>query len=771
MGNKYKEEYLKNKKAIVECLTDAIELMDNLGYEDKKSVLVKQKENVEKGEFTIVVVGEFSAGKSTFLNALMGKKLLPSFTSETTATINFLRHKSCAKNGEEGCVYYKEGEPQILPIADAKTIAKFVSTRGDDVVNKVDHLDLFKDSKFLEDNVTLVDSPGLNGVASGHAEITKEQIQKSSACIFMFSARQPGSKTDFQVLAELSGRVNSIICVLNQIDAIKASEGETVESVIKKLKENYKKEMGDKVSSIPEIIPISAQQALIGRDKDMPVINDFDEEELPSDDERKKYEEISRIKEFEDRLFRYLTQGQKTKDLLETPLKQLSSILCEVRDEYEQNMEVLDGKIDEEELQEKLLELQDASEKLQNDMKNKRKEISDRLKENKDELIDYVKAEAEHLEMVLTNRIEDWQELEDLDPDGIKNKLIRGLQKIAEGAEETFIQNNGEVIDEYINEAVDEIKADFSLDVSNVEIDELHITSLGIEEHQQQIKEMKEREMQLRKKAEECEDDYYAKMEVEEQREELRNQIEKKQEDLERYEELSQTAMPSVRTGVRKEKRCVGQKSYLLGLITRDIIKDVDVPYHDSTERDQYIVARNERIKKREDKIASLEEQMEGLQKGNVREIQRVQKKIDAELDALSEARQALNQEFREKNEEKIKRDMKKNRELIKDNIEEYIRVAIKQIKEQYKKNERILGDVIADRVVAVMRKNLENMEERIKKMQADFAKAEEDKVAKTQEIAEKLEKTNQMIEKTQQLTDTIMKIPVDVIQTEGLED
>lgn len=45
--------------------------------------------DVENDEFTIVLVGEFSSGKSTFLNALMGEKILPSFSNETTATVNF----------------------------------------------------------------------------------------------------------------------------------------------------------------------------------------------------------------------------------------------------------------------------------------------------------------------------------------------------------------------------------------------------------------------------------------------------------------------------------------------------------------------------------------------------------------------------------------------------------------------------------------------------------------------------------------------------------
>lgn len=175
-------------------------------------------------------------------------------------------------------MYFSDGSSKSIPVADEETISKYVSTRGENVAETVHHLDLYKESKFLENNVTLVDSPGLNGVASGHAEMTKDQIRKSSASIFMFSARQPGSKTDFEVLAELSKSVSSIICVLNQIDAIKTNEGETVESVIQKLKSNYKEVMGDSVTSIPEIYPVSARQALLGRDDSMTYNDDLGNE-------------------------------------------------------------------------------------------------------------------------------------------------------------------------------------------------------------------------------------------------------------------------------------------------------------------------------------------------------------------------------------------------------------------------------------------------------------------------------------------------------------
>ena len=309
MENQLKEQYLVRKQNVIQCLLDAENFLKD-EYPEKADKLAVQRSNLEKGEFSISVVGEFSAGKSTFLNALMRERILPSFTKETTATINFLRHREKAENGESGCVHYKEGHTEPFHSADLKTISRYVSTSSDsvDVAKSVAYLDLFLDSRFLEGNVTLVDTPGLNGIAEGHRDMTLEQIEKSSAGIFLFDANKPGSHSDFEFLGELQKRIKNVILVLNKIDNIKKSEGETVESVIAKLKENYKAVFPE-AETIPEIWPVAAYPALTARSS---TEMEYHGKTEFTPEERQKFEKISHMSEFEDRLWKFLTQGEKT---------------------------------------------------------------------------------------------------------------------------------------------------------------------------------------------------------------------------------------------------------------------------------------------------------------------------------------------------------------------------------------------------------------------------------------------------------------------------
>ena len=77
-------EYNEIRNKVVEYLDRAVELLDSNGDVEDLEVIRKSKEDLLNGNFTIVIVGEFSAGKSTFLNALMHKAILPSSRSGNT---------------------------------------------------------------------------------------------------------------------------------------------------------------------------------------------------------------------------------------------------------------------------------------------------------------------------------------------------------------------------------------------------------------------------------------------------------------------------------------------------------------------------------------------------------------------------------------------------------------------------------------------------------------------------------------------------------------
>ena len=83
---------MKQKKSkIMHSLIDLAGIVDNLnemGLAINGSALLDLKKKLESDNFKVLVIGEFKNGKSTFINSLMGDKVLPAYSTPCTAVIN-----------------------------------------------------------------------------------------------------------------------------------------------------------------------------------------------------------------------------------------------------------------------------------------------------------------------------------------------------------------------------------------------------------------------------------------------------------------------------------------------------------------------------------------------------------------------------------------------------------------------------------------------------------------------------------------------------------
>lgn len=391
MTNQYKVQYDERKSDVLNYLDDCIQQLKEWGEDKEALPLEKFKSAVADDLFTIVLVGEFSSGKSTFLNALMHKRILPAFTSETTATVNFLRHCDQAPDGVLGRVYYRDGHTEDLANLDPTTIEGVVSTKGDNdeqtVAATVERVELFLDSAFLQNGVMLVDSPGLNGMKANHREITERQIKASHACIFMFRAEQPGSKTEFETLRELKSQSNNIFFVLNKIDAIRSSENQTVEGVIQDLRSTYHKQFPEE-DELPKIWPVASFAALVARDTNEGEY--LGGEVISTQERRAELEEFSRFSAFEDRLWKYLTQGERAHDQLYNPVYNTVKLFVSERDKYGKQLNALQKGPKPEDLQKQ----KEALEANLRDLQKNRQTISPELRKEVTDVVRHWKETA-----------------------------------------------------------------------------------------------------------------------------------------------------------------------------------------------------------------------------------------------------------------------------------------------------------------------------------------------------------------------------------------
>ena len=754
-----RKSYVEKKNKVLAVLEKTRGFYTQNGDKTKEEVFEKLKENLENGEFSIVVVGEFSAGKSTLLNALMGQRILPSFTNETTATVNFLRHKDRAINGEVGRVYYRDGEEEELRDLSLATINEYVSTKGDEVANKVEHLDLYLDSQFLEDGVTLVDSPGLNGVADGHREITEQQILKSNASIFLFNSDHPGSKTDFEFLYDLQKKVKTIIFVLNKIDNIKEEEGETVESVIESLKSNYRKQFPD-IKTVPEIWPVAAFKALEART-------------VP---EKAGQEEISRLKPFEERLLKFLTCGEKAHQQLISPVERVISVLNETKSNYEEDLKLLAGKQDTEELESKISEVQEIVGNLSNKIKKSKNNVSNAVSNSSKEIIEELEAQISKLQ---DRKLEEIDQFEDLDElleylDKFEKEFLHKVKSIAMEGEENLKEKIKTVVNMNYVETVDEVNnqlmqsnSSINLDIKNHLNTDVEIYEVGLNEMDEKVQALEEELKQIEENAHLAEEDYIRE-------EELARRKIKLDEEIESLKEaqtiISNRMIPEIQRYTKnvqsREHRggLLGTVGYVLfggKLTTHQELKE------DSTAHDREEKRKNEELQQNKEEIKKKETKIEEYGEINVelKELHflREKAKIEQKNEEIAKAKQESINKIDKGYKKQIRKCKRELRRFCDDITDELIPAVRKELKEE----QDTYVNIVMNIVEANIRTEMKQKEERLKNLQEQLASSENEKNQQIQDLNEKIVWINTILDESVDIEMELESEEIDTISEE----
>lgn len=238
------DTFLENLKQIRARLTSEEMLASN----ELKVALGKLQRRAEE-PMKVAICGQFSSGKSTFLNALLAKNVLPTGITPVTSKVNYIRYARDLKIK----VRYKDGREAYYGIAGLK---RFTDQREN--VEDIAYLTLYAPVPLLKE-VVFVDTPGLNSQSNEDTSTTEEVLSEVDGIIWLTLIDNAGRNSELEVLERyMDSYQNKAICVLNQKD--KLSE-EDIEKTIN----HVKKYMG---SFFDEVVAISAIQALRARSDD-----------------------------------------------------------------------------------------------------------------------------------------------------------------------------------------------------------------------------------------------------------------------------------------------------------------------------------------------------------------------------------------------------------------------------------------------------------------------------------------------------------------------
>jgi GTPase Era involved in 16S rRNA processing len=733
----------------------------------------KLHSDLEKGEFSIVVVGEFSAGKSTLLNALMGERILPSFSNETTATVNFLRHIEKSENGEAGRVYYKDGTQKVLNDLSFEAVEQYVSTKGDDVANTVEHLDLYLDSDFLKDGVTLVDSPGLNGIKEGHKEITETQILKSHASIFLFNSDHPGSKTDFEFLHDLHSKVKTIIFVLNKVDKINPDEGETPKTVAEYLMKSYKSKFPEE-ETVPEIWPVSAFKALAARN---PQPLKYNDKLIEKKEDRNKLENESNIKEFENRLISFLTCGEKAKQELLSPVDRVIELTASTRKNYIEEKNALDEAFDSTEIDTQMDELKKAEDELNDKMKKLEGEVRTKVKEATRDVKESLSASMAKLQELKLMEIDEYSDIDELADylEQFENKYIQRVKKYMESANDEL---NEKIINlimlQYssqaneIEEKINSQNLKINLSVSEHLQRDDKFFKCGLEQMNDEFKKLEEQYNECVNQAKEANMDALKARENERHKADIQRQIKENEGKIERLESIT---LPEKK---RHEEIVYDKKMQggLFGVVRWVLAGSKEVEKKVMVEDDSEYKEAKEKIEKNinsaNEKIEELRKQLKVLNsnsKLNFDEAENIRAIKEGELDEasekLKEAYARNNAEIIKKNQDKIrkiKRDLKNYCDYISDELN-------KEVKKNLNASERLYVGIVKDCVGGALKAKLNENQDRLEKLEQKLKSSVDEKKANIEALNGKISQLDELINAAVDIQSNIENIQVDEIQ------
>lgn len=195
-----------------------------LGLETQIEDLSVASQNLQKGAFRLLVLGDMKRGKSTFLNALIGENLLPSDVNPCTAILTVLRYGPEKKV----TVYFNNGKsPEQIDFKSFKqryTIdpaeAKKLEQEKQQAFPDVDYAVVEYPLPLLEKGVEIVDSPGLNDTEARN-ELSLGYINNCHAILFVLRASQPCTLGERRYLENyIKGRGLSVFFLINAWDQI-----------------------------------------------------------------------------------------------------------------------------------------------------------------------------------------------------------------------------------------------------------------------------------------------------------------------------------------------------------------------------------------------------------------------------------------------------------------------------------------------------------------------------------------------------------------------
>jgi small GTP-binding protein len=208
------------RRVWLRALDELLLLADGLLPETPCRHLAAARMRVAEDRFNLVVLGEFKRGKSTLINALLFRDILPTGVVPLTSVVTTIG----AGQRDRLSIIFQDGRQEERPLDELAEYVTEARNPGNGRGVELAHVEL--DNDLLHAGIELVDTPGIGSIHSHNTEVARGFLPRVDAALCVLDAGQPLSEAERGLFREVADRVPRLLLVINKIDHLDDADRE-----------------------------------------------------------------------------------------------------------------------------------------------------------------------------------------------------------------------------------------------------------------------------------------------------------------------------------------------------------------------------------------------------------------------------------------------------------------------------------------------------------------------------------------------------------------
>jgi GTPase SAR1 family protein len=238
----------------LDLLSQMEEHGQRLGLPPFPDLLQFCRQKLQENIYRVLVVGEAKRGKSSFINALVGRDLLP--VDVDVATCQVFRIRQAAQEAYR--LRFEDDSEQVIRAEDLPRYGSQVLAdlgevpRLDQIIRWIE-VDV--PAPFLPPNLWLLDTPGLGSLYAFHAQITYRFVPQCDGVIYVLDSQAPISQPELQFIEDLLKVTNYLFFIQTKIDLF---DQDAWQKILQRNEDILRQRFGDKLGQV-RVWPVSNQ--------------------------------------------------------------------------------------------------------------------------------------------------------------------------------------------------------------------------------------------------------------------------------------------------------------------------------------------------------------------------------------------------------------------------------------------------------------------------------------------------------------------------------